>query len=265
MSVSTARLGDLSVTTRVLPASDTGAAALTSGPQYASQAWTPAITQKFKKLHTKALSVVLILTGVLQICFGVMMSIAENEYPSLAVRSGVYIWGGLVVLAAGCITVPVETMENINMIKACLGSHVTNLVVGGVALILYIVQLYTETQACWANYEQYNQTGCVSLYNNQDFHQQDYYYYVSHNYVAILRVSVSSVVLIFSLLGLIVSICVVGSGWKVLKDARYSLLVQSYVYLRLIYFMCLPNVSVVFRIQSDEEAQVLEGAINQPL
>ncbi|XP_053306569.1 uncharacterized protein LOC128468785 [Spea bombifrons] len=220
MSVSTARLGDLCVTTTVLPASDAGALR-----RDASHTWTPEITMKFKTLHMKALSVLLILIGVLQISFGVIMALAEDEYQSLTVRSGVYIWGGLVVFVAGCITVASETKENINMIKACLVSHVTNVAVGGVAMIVYMVQLYAETQTCWARTDRHDLNNCVSMDNEEVTTVSHHYYdYVEHNDVTTLRVTVNSMILLFSLLGWIISLCVVFSGWKVLKDVGYSLL-----------------------------------------
>lgn len=220
MSVSTARLGDLCVTTKVLPASDISAAVVSDNPS-ATKLWTPEIPQRLKKFHAKALSVVLILTGILQISFGVIMSIAENDYPSLVVRSGAYAWGGLVVLVAGCITVASETKDNITLIKACLGSHVTNVVVGAVSLVIYIVQLHTETQSCWTTLDDQSIEKCASVYKEP---VSDYSYRSYGNYVVVLRISVHSVVLIFSLIGFIISLVILALGWKELKEARYAVL-----------------------------------------
>ncbi|CAH2321392.1 membrane-spanning 4-domains subfamily A member 15-like [Pelobates cultripes] len=227
MAVSTAYLENLTGTTSVLSTSVSGASVVKNA---ALAAPSTQISQNFRKLHPKALSTLLILTGLMQISLGAMMMKAENGFPSLAVRSGAYIWGGLMVFVAGCITVATETKDSITLIKTCLGSHVANAVLGGVALAIYIIQLDTETQACWVPVDKQNFNKCISLSNSQEYSRYDYYDYeerYSQNaskLTLILRISVISVILILSVLGLIISVCIMVFGWKVLKTAGYSLL-----------------------------------------
>ncbi|KAM4702902.1 membrane-spanning 4-domains subfamily A member 12-like [Rhinophrynus dorsalis] len=178
MAASTAQLGDLCITTQVLPGCDTGSAALATNATTAAQSWNP--SQKIKHVYTTALGTVQILIGVVQISFGVMFLISDWEYPSTTVRSGVYIWAGLVVFVTGSITVATAKKNNIKMIKACLVCHVTNLILGGIGLVLCMVQLYTESLACWLYIEDEDMNRCLSIdsptegpysYNNYKIHE----------------------------------------------------------------------------------------------
>ncbi|XP_075440843.1 membrane-spanning 4-domains subfamily A member 4A-like [Ascaphus truei] len=191
MSVNKTRSGDMCVTTRVLPGTDPGTALLSSDRTPTLQSWTTVATQQMKKLHTKSLGTLLILIGVLQLSCGATMSLAEGDQPSLTVCSGVYIWGGLVVIVAGCVTVAVDMKETITLVRACLGCHVTNAVLGGVGLILLAVQLYIETESCWVQLPEPYRNECVSISSGQLEPQpqpeEHYYHYTEHNYTAVLR------------------------------------------------------------------------------
>ncbi|XP_041425035.1 uncharacterized protein LOC108696313 [Xenopus laevis] len=216
MSVSTTHMGNLCITTQVLPGTDVDAAHASVAKK------TQAHFRRHKNLHMKALGTVLILIGLLQQSFGVIMNIAEEELYSLTVRSGVYFWGGLVVILAGCITVALETTENIILVKASLGFIAVNAVLGAVGLILYMVQLYLETELSWIrrNYEVASYCNNVT---NQD--KYDYFYYERNEVdVLVLRLAVNSVVLLLSLTAFLLSISVIILGRKVLKDNQYLML-----------------------------------------
>ncbi|KAM4636701.1 membrane-spanning 4-domains subfamily A member 15-like isoform 1-T1 [Discoglossus pictus] len=173
--------------------------------------------------NTGLQTTVLILVAVIELSFGVMLLAAEGDQPSLTVRSGVYIWGGLAVLVAGCVTVALETKESINMVKACVGCNLANLLLGGLSIILFAVQLHKETQACWVSIDRELTSSCYSIYNMTA--RQDYfYYYGESNYVAPLRVAVNSLAILYASLGIIITTCVLLFIWKAVKATKYSLL-----------------------------------------
>ncbi|KAM4636702.1 membrane-spanning 4-domains subfamily A member 6B-like isoform 2-T3 [Discoglossus pictus] len=224
MSVSKTQVGDVCVTTRVVPGIDPGAAALCSEtPPLPTTPWTSLTTKNMKTFRAKAFGTVLILVAVIELSFGVMLLAAEGDQPSLTVRSGVYIWGGLAVLVAGCVTVALETKESINMVKACVGCNLANLLLGGLSIILFAVQLHKETQACWVSIDRELTSSCYSIYNMTA--RQDYfYYYGESNYVAPLRVAVNSLAILYASLGIIITTCVLLFIWKAVKATKYSLL-----------------------------------------
>lgn len=218
MAVSTAQVGNLSITTQILPATDDAATA--SGAKK-----TPVTFKAHKELHMKALGTVLILAGLMQISFGIIMTAAEEELYSLTTQSRVYFWGGLVGIYAGCMTVVLATTENVKMIKASLGSNAVNAVLGAVALILYMVQLYRETTISWITQYHDAATHC-NLSRTTDRDSYDYYYYYGYDSEEVygLRVAVSSLVLLFALTAFFTSVSVIVLGRKVLNDEQYFML-----------------------------------------
>ncbi|OCT72129.1 hypothetical protein XELAEV_18035095mg, partial [Xenopus laevis] len=107
-------------------------------------------------------------------------------------------------------------------VKASLGFIAVNAVLGAVGLILYMVQLYLETELSWIrrNYEVASYCNNVT---NQD--KYDYFYYERNEVdVLVLRLAVNSVVLLLSLTAFLLSISVIILGRKVLKDNQYLML-----------------------------------------
>ncbi|XP_009459523.1 PREDICTED: membrane-spanning 4-domains subfamily A member 15-like [Nipponia nippon] len=84
------------IITEVIPATDPRAAQLVSG----SKPSAPAVSfqvRGFRKAQPKALGTIHIFTGIIHICFGIILTVSEYETPSLPVASGVLFWLGLLV------------------------------------------------------------------------------------------------------------------------------------------------------------------------
>lgn len=220
MAASTAQLGNLSITTKVVPAGGSipGLGTLPSTPN-----WVHALSHK-KQQPMKSLSAVIILIGALQLSIGISMSVAEREHPSLVSRSGIYL-GSLVFISAGIITVIFANEENIVKIKTCLISHVISVTFAAIGIILYAIQLYIDTQACWVDIEG-EHSRCkpsnVSTSDSQEWHHWGYLNYA--NYVGPLRLSLNSLILFYIVVGLIISSAIIILRWKILKEAKYKLL-----------------------------------------
>ncbi|XP_056402284.1 uncharacterized protein LOC130295496 [Hyla sarda] len=222
MAVSTAQVGNLSITTQVVPAGENnipGPSGLTSAPT-----WTQTLSQT-KKQPIKSLSAVIILIGALQLCFGVSMYLSESEYLSLVSRSGAPCWGGLAFITTGIITVVLASEESIVKIQTCLISHVVNAAFAALGMVLYAVQVYTDSQTCWADVDGHYNT-CIPG-NSSDHDPYDYlyrYYWPSGDLIYALRLSVNSLILFYVIVGFIISICIALLRWKLLKKAKYTLL-----------------------------------------
>ncbi|XP_058690990.1 uncharacterized protein LOC131577294 isoform X3 [Poecile atricapillus] len=87
--------GSVRIITEVIPATDPRAAQLASGSQAPAQ--TSFQTQGFRKAHPKVLGTIHIFSGIVHICFGVILTVSEHKNPSLPVASGILFWLGILV------------------------------------------------------------------------------------------------------------------------------------------------------------------------
>ncbi|KAM9324955.1 uncharacterized protein PAF06_001065 [Gastrophryne carolinensis] len=211
MAQSTAQVGNLNITTQVVPGTNSFSPSAPVSPKN----FVPVISKHFKKTPVKALSTVLMLTGILQLSFGFVMFAAENKQLSLTVRSGVSLWAGLVVFIAGCTLLIALLKDTVDMIKVCMVCNIINVTVATVGLILYAIQIYGETQNCWVPVQDSGRNMC-------DPGPNSYYYYRED--ITQLRISIISMLMIFSLLGLVISCVISKVSDKALKASGYSLL-----------------------------------------
>ncbi|KAM7034980.1 uncharacterized protein M8220_011031 isoform 2-T2 [Acridotheres tristis] len=87
--------GSVRIITEVIPATDPRAAQLASGSQ--APARTSFQTQVFRRAHPKVLGTIHIFTGIVHICFGIILTVSEHRNPSLPVASGILFWLGILV------------------------------------------------------------------------------------------------------------------------------------------------------------------------
>lgn len=223
MAASTAQLGNLSVTTKVVQAGENipGLGTLPSTPN-----WVHVLSQKNKR-PIKSLSAVIILIGALQLSIGVSMHVAEKGTRSLVSHSGIY-WGSVAFISAGIMTVIFANEETVIKIKTCLISHGISATFAAIAIILYAIQVYTDTQACWVEINGEHSKCNSSTSSTNDPHDYDgghhYGYWNYANYVRPLRVSLNSLILFYIIVGFVISITIIILEWKVLKAAKYKLL-----------------------------------------
>ncbi|KAM7034979.1 PREDICTED: membrane-spanning 4-domains subfamily A member 15-like [Sturnus vulgaris] len=109
--------GSVRIITEVIPATDPRAAQLASGSQ--APARTSFQTQVFRRAHPKVLGTIHIFTGIVHICFGIILTVSEHRNPSLPVASGILFWLGILLLVSGSLLVESERRDSLVLVKTC--------------------------------------------------------------------------------------------------------------------------------------------------
>ncbi|XP_073495058.1 uncharacterized protein [Phyllobates terribilis] len=222
MAASSAQLGNLSITTQVVPAGgQNNLPGLGTTPN-----WIHELSKK-KKQPMKSLSAVLILIGALQLTVGTSMYVAENGYLSLLSRSGIIFLGSLAFISTAILTVIFAEKETILRIKICLISHAINVAIAAVGIILYVIQVYTDTQSCWVSTQDIDSYNPCIPGNTTNDYSYNYRYGYGRDYSEViytLRVSLNSLVLFYIIVGFNISSLIIFLKWKSLKDTKYTLL-----------------------------------------
>ncbi|NXM13993.1 M4A15 protein, partial [Ploceus nigricollis] len=109
--------GSVRIITEVIPATDPRAAQLASGSQ--APARTSFQTQGFQRAHPKVLGTIHIFTGIVHICFGIILTLSEHGNPSLPVASGILFWLGILLLVSGSLLVESERRYSPVLVKTC--------------------------------------------------------------------------------------------------------------------------------------------------
>ncbi|XP_023784482.1 membrane-spanning 4-domains subfamily A member 15 isoform X1 [Cyanistes caeruleus] len=109
--------GSVRIITEVIPATDPRAAQLASGSQAPAQ--TSFQTRGFRKAQPKVLGTIHIFSGIVHICFGVILTMSEHKNPSLPVASGILFWLGILLLVSGSLLVESERRDSPVLVKTC--------------------------------------------------------------------------------------------------------------------------------------------------
>ncbi|XP_029947531.1 membrane-spanning 4-domains subfamily A member 15-like [Salarias fasciatus] len=118
--------GNVVLVTQVLPAGPNGVQQLSLDGRL-----------NFRKGHPKALGTVQIMIGLLTLLFGIAAAI---YYPSLGVLSGIFVWGSLIYIAAGSVTVAAEKPLSRCLINASLALNIIAALVAVSGVILYALE-----------------------------------------------------------------------------------------------------------------------------
>ncbi|XP_047669224.1 membrane-spanning 4-domains subfamily A member 4A-like isoform X2 [Tachysurus fulvidraco] len=147
----------------------------------------------FLKGEPKALGTVQIIIGSLTFLFGIVLT---SLIVTPMVVSGITLWGSLVFVSCGGLSVATAKKHNPCMVKASLGMNVFSAVVAGVLIILLSVDmLFWRFRIDWCEYDyDYSSYPYYSLYRCQ-WHVQSMWY------------GLYGVLLVFAVLELIISIC----------------------------------------------------------
>uniref|UniRef100_A0A672HM06 Membrane-spanning 4-domains subfamily A member 15-like n=1 Tax=Salarias fasciatus TaxID=181472 RepID=A0A672HM06_SALFA len=89
---------------------------------------------KFRKVHPKALGTVQIMIGVLTLLFGIAAAV---DQPSLGVSSGIFIWGSLIYIISGSLTVAAEKYLSYCLIIASLVLNIVAAVIATAGVVLF--------------------------------------------------------------------------------------------------------------------------------
>ncbi|XP_062853215.1 membrane-spanning 4-domains subfamily A member 4A-like [Trichomycterus rosablanca] len=92
----------------------------------------------FIKRHPKALGAVQITVGVMTLLFGIVLTVNRS---TLSVYSMVVYWGSIIFISAGSLSVASVNKFNPCMVKASLGTNLISAVTAGITIVLFSLDL----------------------------------------------------------------------------------------------------------------------------
>ncbi|XP_064208883.1 membrane-spanning 4-domains subfamily A member 4A-like isoform X3 [Anguilla rostrata] len=155
---------------------------------------------KFLKGDPKALGTVQIMIGVLDILFGITMAIYAE---SIAVFTGIVFWGGFIYISSGALSVAANNKLNKCLVKGALGMNIISTITAGIAIILFSLDFVIMMRYyCSDNEETYSYYNCRRLQRTLETRSQ----------------GMTGVLLVFSILEFIISICVSAFACRAVCD-----------------------------------------------
>ncbi|NXA18306.1 M4A15 protein, partial [Ibidorhyncha struthersii] len=201
--------GGVRIITEVIPATDPRAAQLASS----SRSPTPAVSfqvRGFRRAQPQALGTIHIFTGIIHICFGIILTVSEHGSPSLPVASGVFFWLGLLLLVSGSLLVESEKRDNILLVKTCCVVNV------GVILSTLVATLLHTTAITR------NIPGCE---NNMPYQLKAEWCFNAEN--KILTNGLDSMFVIFCLLEFCAAVVALAFGYDAIRQHNYTCMVRE--------------------------------------
>ncbi|XP_065122892.1 membrane-spanning 4-domains subfamily A member 12-like [Paramisgurnus dabryanus] len=155
--------------------------------------------QRFLKVQPKSLGIVQIMIGVVTLLTGIVLAINIQHF-LLTVISGINFWGSFIYISAGSLSVAAENKLHSCVVKASLGMNVVSAITAGVAIILMSIQL-PLLEYC-GYYRVYDMYSCSDI--------------------QVLGRGIVGILLMFSILQFILSICISSFACKATCDTNYS-------------------------------------------
>ncbi|XP_010085046.1 PREDICTED: membrane-spanning 4-domains subfamily A member 15-like, partial [Pterocles gutturalis] len=143
--------GGVRIITEVIPATDPRAAQLASGSRPPAPTTSSFQVQGFRRAQPKALGTIHIFTGIIHICFGIILTVSEYETPSLPVASGILFWLGLLLLVSGSLLVESDKRDNISLVKSCCIVNAGVILSTLVATLLHTTAITRDIPGCQIN------------------------------------------------------------------------------------------------------------------
>ncbi|NWT10438.1 M4A4A protein, partial [Vireo altiloquus] len=140
--------GNVRIITEVIPASDPRVAQLATGSQTPAPAATSFQTRCFRRAHPKVLGTIHVFTGVVHICFGVILTASEHRNPSVPVASGIFFWLGVLLLVSGSLLVESERRDSPVLVKTCCALNVVVVLATLVATGIHGVAITLHVPGC---------------------------------------------------------------------------------------------------------------------
>ncbi|XP_053924384.1 membrane-spanning 4-domains subfamily A member 15-like isoform X3 [Cuculus canorus] len=181
--------GGVRIITEVIPSTDPRAAQLSSGSRPLASAISSFQVRGFRKAQPKVLGTIHIFTGIIHICFGIILTMSEHGNPSIPVASGIFFWLGLLVKTC-CIV-------NMGVILSTL-----------VATLLHTTAITHNIPGCQANVlYQLRPEWCFSPENKM------------------MSNGLDSIFVIFSFLEFCVAVVALAFGYNAIKQHNYTRMV----------------------------------------
>ncbi|NXW63829.1 M4A15 protein, partial [Eurystomus gularis] len=201
--------GGVRIITEVIPATDPRAAQLAASSRPPTSTVSFQV-RGFRRAQPKALGTIHIFTGIIHICFGIILTLSEYTTPSLPVASGILFWLGLLLLVSGSLLVESEKRDNILLVKTCCVVNV------GVILSTLVATLVHTTAIT------HNIPGCET--NTPYKLKADWCHRVENK---MLSNGLDSILVIFSLLEFCVAVAAVAFGYNAIKQQDYTRMVRG--------------------------------------
>ncbi|NXC21288.1 M4A15 protein, partial [Corythaeola cristata] len=202
--------GGVRIITEVIPATDPRAAQLTSGSGLPAPAMPSFQVRGFRRAQPKALGTIHIFTGIIHICFGIILTVSEHESPSLPVASGVLFWLGLLLLVSGSLLVESEKRDNILLVKTCCVVNMGVMLSTLVATLVHTMAITHNVPGCETNtLYQLKAEWCFNAENK------------------ILSDGLDSMFVIFCLLEFCVAVAALAFGYHAVKQHNYAPMVRA--------------------------------------
>ncbi|XP_049676214.1 membrane-spanning 4-domains subfamily A member 15-like [Accipiter gentilis] len=202
--------GGMRIITEVIPATDPRAAQLASSSTLPASATLSFQVRGFRRAQPKALGTIHIFTGIIHVCFGIILTVSEYRKPSLPVASGVLFWLGLLLLVSGSLLVESEKRDNILLVKTCC---VVNM---GVILSTLVATLVHTTAIT------HDSPGCET-----DMPYQLKAEWCFHADNKILTNGLDSMFVIFSFLEFCVAVAALAFGYNAIRQHNYMPMVRG--------------------------------------
>ncbi|KAG7327018.1 hypothetical protein KOW79_010419 [Hemibagrus wyckioides] len=153
----------------------------------------PADTRLFRRTaylkgKPKILGTVQIMIGIITLLFGIVLTL---YFHTPGVISGIMLWGSLVFISSGALSVATANHQNPCMMKSSLGMNVFSAVVAGLDIILFSMDMMFGFDFIYWHSQYY--------YDNDD--------YSGFQFLWAMYYGIYGVLLVFALLEFIISIC----------------------------------------------------------
>ncbi|NXJ85984.1 M4A15 protein, partial [Trogon melanurus] len=142
--------GGMRIITEVIPATDPRAARVTASSRPPATATGSFQVRSFRRAQPKVLGTIHIFTGIVHICFGIILTVSEHKAPSLSVASGILFWLGLLLLVSGSLLVESEKRDNISLVKACCVTNAGVILSTLVAVLIHTTDITRNIPGCEA-------------------------------------------------------------------------------------------------------------------
>ncbi|XP_035252009.1 membrane-spanning 4-domains subfamily A member 4A-like isoform X2 [Anguilla anguilla] len=171
-----------------------------TAPAFCTTSHVSSVLGKFLKGDPKALGTVQIMIGVLNILFGIVMAVHAD---SIGVYSGIVFWGALIYISSGALSVAANNKLNKCLVRGALGMNIISTITAGIAIILFSLDFVIMMRYyCSDNEESYSYYNCRRLQRTLETRSQ----------------GMTGVLLVFSILEFIISICVSAFACRAVCD-----------------------------------------------
>ncbi|XP_053253372.1 uncharacterized protein LOC128418021 isoform X1 [Podarcis raffonei] len=122
-----------------------------TGPGAFQKGETNLCKPRILQASTTSSQTVQIVVGAIEICFGVALTVAQEDSKTLTVKSGLYFWFGILLLISGSLLVEMEKRDLQWLMKASSAANLLVCVAALVAVILHsteIAQTHQQGDLC---------------------------------------------------------------------------------------------------------------------